>query len=146
MKRHPWHPALVHFPIAGWVLATLLDIGHLVGLDTRIGSADWSAAANVVLWAGLIAVVPTIAAGLLDFAALPRGVQDAPELSWHIAFMTAALVLFLSAAIWRARIGVFTAPLGWYVTAVEVAGSIALIAGGHCASVVVFRRLPAAGV
>ena len=35
MRGRPWHPALVHFPIACWVLATLIDVGgHIVALPS----------------------------------------------------------------------------------------------------------------
>ena len=68
--------------------------------------------------------------------------QDSKELLAHILCMASALVLFLAAALWRARLEAFVSPDALYVIAVEVAGSALLVAGGHFAAVVVYRRIP----
>ncbi|HEX5420445.1 MAG TPA: DUF2231 domain-containing protein [Gammaproteobacteria bacterium] len=141
MKRLPWHPAIVHFPLACWVLATLLDLAHLFALDARIGQLDASAAAALLLWFGLAAALAAVAAGLADYLAQPRAVQDAPELTWHITWMSIALLLFFGAALWRLRLPVFAAPLAWYVTGLEICGSLCLVIGGHYAAIVVYRRM-----
>lgn len=144
MSARRWHPAVVHFPLACWVLATLLDIGHLLALDARVGVLDWSDVANLLLWIGLAFAALAVALGIVDFATLPRSVQDSAELMRHVGWMAAALLLFLGAAVIRVRAGGFAAPHSWYVVGLEAAGTTSLVAGGHYASIVVFERLPAA--
>ncbi len=59
--KHPLHPALVHFPIACWSLATLADIAGL--WSTRWPFWQWSLGLLIVACAmGLVAAV----AGFLD--------------------------------------------------------------------------------
>ncbi|HET7609790.1 MAG TPA: hypothetical protein VFL84_14005, partial [Gammaproteobacteria bacterium] len=79
--------------------------------------------------------------GLLDFASLPRAVQDTRELTSHILCMAVAFIFFLGAALLRTRSGSFATPAVWYVVAIESVGSLFLVYGGHLASIVVFERL-----
>ena len=53
---HPLHPAVVHLPLGGWVVASVLDV---TGNDE---------AADRALLFGTVAAVPTIALGWLDWA------------------------------------------------------------------------------
>ena len=57
---HPVHPALVHFPIACWVLGSLVDISNVVfGLHR-------AEIAALLISAGLVLAVPAMIAGLLE--------------------------------------------------------------------------------
>ena len=141
MLRRRWHPALVHFPIACWVLATLIDLSLLLPWGLELKSVAWSSVSAGLLWTGVLFAIPTMLAGFLDFASLPRAVQDSRELTSHILWMGVAFICFLVAAILRIRSGSFETPAVWYVVAVESAGSILLVYGGHLASIVVFERL-----
>ena len=141
MLRRRWHPALVHFPIACWVLATLIDLSLLVPWGVELTTVAWSGVSTVLLWTGVLFAIPTMLAGFLDFASLPRAVQDSRELTSHILSMGVAFILFLGAAILRMRSSSLETPAVWYVVAVESVGSILLVYGGHLASIVVFERL-----
>jgi uncharacterized membrane protein len=139
--RRRWHPALVHFPIACWVLTTLIDLSVLLPWGIELNSVAWSGVSTGLLWTGVLFAIPTMLAGFLDFASLPRAVQDSRELTSHILWMGVAFICFLVAAILRTRSSSFETPAAWYVVAVESAGSIFLVYGGHLASIVVFERL-----
>ena len=141
MLRRRWHPALVHFPIACWMLTTLIDLGRFLPWGVELTIVPWSGVSTVLLWTGVLFAIPTMLAGFLDFASLPRAVQDSRELTSHILSMGVAFIFFLGAAILRMRSGSLETPAVWYVVAVESAGSILLIYGGHLASIVVFERL-----
>lgn len=94
-----------------------------------------------MLWIGVAFAIPALLTGLLDFASLPRGVQDTRELTSHILCMAVAFICFLGAALLRTRSGLFGMPAVWYVVAIESVGSMFLVYGGHLASIVVFERL-----
>ncbi|NUP73314.1 MAG: Rieske 2Fe-2S domain-containing protein, partial [Sinomonas sp.] len=56
---HPLHALLTDFPIGAWSLASLLDL---------VGGERDEHAADVLVGAGLVAAIPTAAAGLNDWA------------------------------------------------------------------------------
>jgi uncharacterized membrane protein len=64
MAAHPIHPALVHFPLALLLTATLADLAGL--------AAAWPEPrfAALLIALGLAAALPTMAAGLWDFRRL----------------------------------------------------------------------------
>lgn len=141
MTRHPWHPAVVHFPIACWILATLVDlIGQLFAMPPLPG-IEWAAVSHLLVWSGVLLAVPAITAGIIDYLRLPDAVQSSVELSRHITAMGTAWLLFLGAGIWRVRSAPFdSAPL-WGMTLVEIGGSLCLVLGGRFAAAVVFDRI-----
>src|SRR5690606_20795697 len=102
-RSPPWHPAVVHFPLACWVLATLFDVAALGGLSLapEWNLPDPAAAAVLLLWAGLAASVPAVALGLVDYASLPAAARDSTEMLHHVAWMAAALMLFLVSTLLR---------------------------------------------
>jgi uncharacterized membrane protein len=64
MFGHPLHPALVHFPIALLLSATLADLTWAAGLTNNVQLAA------VMMAGGLVAGLLAMAAGLIDFARL----------------------------------------------------------------------------
>jgi uncharacterized membrane protein len=64
---HPLHPALVHFPVALLLSATLADLAWVAGLthDTHLGA--------VLMAGGLAAGLLAMAAGMVDFVQLDQG-------------------------------------------------------------------------
>ena len=144
MTEHPWHPAFVHFPLACWVLAAMLDIAtHFFSIPAVTGIA-WPSLAQALLWGGTILALPAMLAGIIDYSKVPATVQDSAELLWHISLMTTAWMLFLGAAIWRVKSAPFDSAASWGITIIELAGVACLIVGGRFAATVVFKRLPAA--
>ena len=111
-----------------------LSVAHL-------GNVAWSGVSTVLLWIGVAFAIPAMLAGLLDFASLPRAVQDSRELTSHILCMAVAFICFLGVALLRTRSSSFGAPAVWYVVAIESIGAMFLVYGGHLASIIVFERL-----
>lgn len=136
------HPLFVHFPIAFYTTGVALDLGLWAELLPAIPGIDGNALAHGLLWAGVVTTLPTVAAGLLDYARLPRDVQGNSTLQRHILCMGSAFVLFLVAAIWRVKTGEFGAAPAVPIILLEVAGALALIVGGHLANRAVFEVLP----
>lgn len=137
------HPPFLHFPIAFWVTGTALDAaGSLAGLS--LPGIDGHAAAHLLLWGGVIAALPTVAAGLADFARLPRTVQDGRPLKLHMLAMSGAFLLFLTAAVWRVKAGAFAAEPPLAALLLQAVGVAALIAGGHLGGRVAFQEIPRA--
>ncbi|HNP37108.1 MAG TPA: hypothetical protein PKK10_14750 [Woeseiaceae bacterium] len=144
MKGHPLHPALVHFPLACWVLATLVDVISQFVLLPSVSGATWAALSHLLLWGGVVIALPAMIAGLVDYARLDHEVQECAELMWHILVMGTAWAIFLGAAIWRVRAAPFDSPASWPVTMLELLGSVLLVVGGYLASIIVFDRIPKA--
>jgi uncharacterized membrane protein len=94
--RHPLHPALVHFPIACWSLATAGDLASLVW-----GEPAWRLA-GVLLVAGIGFSVPAMLAGFFELAKVAGENQAIKDVNRHmiavmcaLAFYTASLFLRL---------------------------------------------------
>ena len=58
---HPLHPALIHLPLGGWMVAALIDF--LPGNDAPGDREQTERAADLALLLGTLGAVPTIAAG-----------------------------------------------------------------------------------
>ena len=88
----PLHPVLTDLPIGAWVMSALLD--------TADGPAA-EGAADLLVTAGVVAAVPTAAAGLNDWSD-----TDGPQTRvglMHATLNTTALSLYLASAVARAR-------------------------------------------
>jgi nitrite reductase/ring-hydroxylating ferredoxin subunit/uncharacterized membrane protein len=80
---HPLHPVLTDVPIGAFTGATLLDLA---------GRGAWEPAVETLLGAGLLAALPTAAAGLADWSETSGGEQRVGVV--HAAGNVAALALF----------------------------------------------------
>lgn len=93
MSRHPLHPALVHFPIACWTLATVADFTGL-----WLGEIAWRWSSGL-LAVGCTMAVAAMAAGLVELARVPEG-QAIRDAYVHMGAMLAALLLFIARLVW----------------------------------------------
>lgn len=82
---HPVHPAIVHFPIACWSLATLGDLTSMY-----FGEQVWWMAGVLHIIGTSIAIVAMIS-GLIEFAKIDEK---------HAAFKTANLHMILAVSSW----------------------------------------------
>ena len=100
MLGHPLHPAIVHFPIALLLSATIADVAWLAGWtgDVHLGA--------VMMAGGLAAGLVAMAAGMVDFISLdevivPYALQhiSAVGLAWigYAAALSVALIILLVA-------------------------------------------------
>lgn len=87
MHKHPLHPAIVHFPIACWVLAVASDISsHYIGETALLFS-------SVLLAIGCITALIAMMAGMLDIEKVNDG-EPLKDLYRHMAFMSIAFSFF----------------------------------------------------
>ena len=89
---HPLHPVLTDPPTGAWVMSALLDAA---------GGPAAEGAADLLVAAGVVAAVPTAAAGLNDWSDT-AGPQTRVGLV-HAAVNTTALSLYLASLVARAR-------------------------------------------
>jgi len=118
---HPVHPLLILLPLGSWTSAVLLD---------WFGGKDSRTAADLLLGAGLVSAVPTIATGYADWADTEPGNDPVRRIGMiHAAFNAAAVGLFGASLAARARgsrgRGKLLALLG--LSSVSVGGYL----GGH---------------
>src|SRR6266436_1186881 len=89
---HPLHPMLTDLPIGAWVSSALLDAA---------GGPAAEGAADLLVTVGVVAAVPTAAAGLNDWSDT-AGPETRVGLV-HAALNTTALSLYLASLVARAR-------------------------------------------
>lgn len=124
LRNHPLHPALVHFPVACWSLATLADIAGLWW--TRWPLWQLAAAMLVVGCAmGLLAA----AAGLLELLKLPPEHPAAADANRHMLAALGAWSLYALSLFLRLQ-GFMPMPPDAPALACSVAGFLALAAAG----------------
>lgn len=121
---HPIHPAIVHFPIALLLSATIADVAWVAGLssDTHI--------AAVLMAGGLAFGILAMGAGMADFIRLDETVV--PEAMKHagavgLAWLGYAIALYLRKdALWA---GTSSAPSSLAIC-VSIASALVLAFGG----------------
>lgn len=126
---HPVHPALVHFPVAFWLGASVCDL-----IALRTGEGPWWTLSHHAIVAGLVTGTLALAAGVLELwlRPLPRA-----ALHWvtvHAGLMGVALLLFMVSLSLRA-----TSPPGAAAVALSFVGSAIVLAGGFCGGTLVYR-------
>jgi len=93
--RHPLHPALVHFPIACWSLATAADLASLAW-----GEPAWRFA-GVLLLAGIGFSIPAMLAGLLELAKIAEGHPAIKDVNRHMIMVMCALACYVASLFLR---------------------------------------------
>lgn len=122
MFGHPLHPALVHFPIALLLSATVADLAWLAGLsqDTHAGA--------VMMAGGLATGLLAMVAGMVDFARLDDVIV--PHALRHIGAVGLAWLGY-AVALYLRRESLFgAAPIGTPTITVSVASGLLLALGG----------------
>lgn len=121
--RHPLHPALVHFPVACWSLATLADLASL-----RFGEAAWRPAGQL-LAAGSVLAIPALLAGTYELARITLDSPAWRSVYLHMGAMSAALLLYATSLFLHLDHTRFAAP-GAAAIACSALGFAALAVGG----------------
>lgn len=112
---HPAHPLLTDVPIGTWTSAVMLD---------WIGGSESRTAARRLMAAGILAALPTAAAGSLDWADTEVASDSVRRTGLvHAAANITALGLFTASYVARRR--------GGSGRTLALAGAGALTAGGH---------------
>jgi len=94
----PTHPALVHVPIAGYLLGAVFDIVAAFGRGTA-WSRDAFVAATWLLTAGVVVAALAALTGLVDWRTTEAGTQVRRTANSHALLMVTATVLALVAAV-----------------------------------------------
>ena len=147
MRAHPWHPLLVHFPIACWTLAALIDTATLVGalpesVAAAVPGVAPAALSFALVWLGLLLGAAAMVLGIVDLLGLPAELQRSGALNWHVVAMLGAWGLFLGAGLLRPKPAAPFPPAPIAATLTEVLGLACLVIGGALASRVVFAGWP----
>jgi uncharacterized membrane protein len=93
--RHPLHPALVHFPVACWSLATAADLASLAW-----GEPAWRFA-GIVLLAGIGFSIPAMLAGFLELAKLAENSPAIKDVNRHMLVVMCALACYVTSLFLR---------------------------------------------
>jgi len=102
--RHPLHPALVHFPIACWSLATAADLASLAW-----GEPAWRFA-GILLLAGIGFSIPAMLAGLLELAKVAGDNPAIKDVNRHMIMVMSALSCYVASLFLRLQGTSFVEP------------------------------------
>jgi uncharacterized membrane protein len=122
MFGHPLHPAIVHFPIALLLSATVADLAWLAGFSHDAHFA------SVLMTAGLVMGLVAMGAGLVDLTRLAEPLF--PHALRHVAAVGTAWLGY-AVALYLRRDSLFgAAELGNATLIVSIASALLLSIGG----------------
>lgn len=130
--RHPLHPALVHFPVACWTLATLADIAGFWW-----GETAWRLASFLMAVGTTLAVV-AMAAGLVELMKLESGHPALRDVHRHMVLAATAWSFYAASLLLRVD-GALAAP-GKIAVALGGAGFVALCLTGWMGGKLVYEH------
>ena len=122
MRGHPVHPALVHFPVALLLSATIADLAMVAGLthNTHI--------AAILMAGGLVGGLLAMAAGMIDLIRLDRNLVK--HATMHMCVVALACVGYAVALYLRKDALTGWPPVETPSVAISVVSAIVLSAGG----------------
>ncbi len=131
---HPLHPAIVHFPVAGWTSAVVTDVLFLV-----IRAPLWWQISLWLLIVGTITALGAMTAGFADLISLPAGPAQKKALR-HMYVMSTAWTVYLIDVLIRflASGSLPTPALAWAGLALSVVGFLTLLVGTHFGAQLVY--------
>jgi uncharacterized membrane protein len=130
---HPLHPALVHFPVACWSLATAADLASLAW-----GEPAWRFA-GIVLVAGIGLSIPAMLAGFLELAKLGPDSPAIKDVNRHMLMVMCALACYVTSLFLRLHGTTLIAP-GLLAIGLSVAGFLCLGVAGWLGGTLVYRH------
>lgn len=130
---HPLHPALVHFPIACWSLATFSDV---VGFWW--GAPAWQLG-GAMLTIGTATSLAAMAAGFVELLKVPPEHPASRDLNRHVALVSAAFCLYFASLMLRWSGGLLGRP-AMAAVALDGAGLVLLGAAGWVGGKLVYQH------
>lgn len=122
MLGHPVHPALVHFPIALLLSATIADVAWVTGITSN------TQIAAVMMAAGLAGGILAMGAGFVDFIRLDERII--PHATVHMTVVGIAWLGYGVALYFRRESLSANAALGTLTVAVSLVSALILAFGG----------------
>ena len=120
---HPLHPALVHFPIACWSLATAADVASLWW-----GKPAWMLA-GVLLALGTLTALAAMATGFIELMKIGAEHPATRDLNRHMLLMLSAWCLYATSLFLRLQGTTLTQP-NTVDLGLSVVGFVVLSVGG----------------
>lgn len=133
--NHPLHPALVHFPVACWSLATAADVAGL--LVTSVLNVPVAALAVVLIAIGVAAAVVAMLAGFVQYLGIEPGHAAMRAAHAHMTLASVATGCYLASLLLRWRSGEAMAP-GTLALSLSVLGFVALAMTGWLGGALVY--------
>jgi len=132
---HPLHPAMVHFPVAGWTAAAATDALFLALRDPL-----WWTLSRWLLAVGTVTALGAMTAGLMDLAALAPGGPAQRRALRHMYLMSCAWTVYAVDLLVRllGAAGTPSALLAWVGLALSALGFVVLFAGTHVGAQLVY--------
>lgn len=137
--RHPFHPALVHFPIACWGLSHPADLAALIGIKILFFGLDWWAVSSLLIWTGVVSAVPAMVVGVYDFMQLPDEDKLMQAFYKHISFVGTAWILYLASGYTRLEDNLVLVPPMLLPALISGIGLLCLCIGGWYGGQMVYR-------
>jgi uncharacterized membrane protein len=131
--RHPLHPALVHFPVACWSLATAADIAGF-----HFGEAAWRPAGQLLI-VGTLLSIPALLAGFYELTRVADDSTALRDVYWHMGAMSGALMLYAASLLLRLDRTSLVVP-GLGAIACSALGFLALGIGGWLGGKLVYTH------
>ncbi|MDN5925214.1 MAG: DUF2231 domain-containing protein [Xanthomonadales bacterium] len=131
--RHPIHPALVHFPVACWSLATLADLASLY-----FGQPAWWLA-GVLMTIGIVCAVPAAAAGFMELMRLADDHPALKDVNRHMSMVMIVFTFYTVSLLLRVDDTTLQAP-GWIAIVLSVCGFACLAVAGWLGGRLVYQH------
>lgn len=131
--RHPLHPALVHFPVACWSLATAADLASLAW-----GEPAWRFA-GVMLLAGIGFSIPAMLAGFVELAKVTEDNPAIKDVNRHMILVMNALAFYTASLFLRLQ-GTRLAEPGVLAIGLSVVGFLSLCVAGWLGGKLVYTH------
>ena len=121
--KHPLHPALVHFPIACWSLATMADLASLAW-----GKPAWMLA-GVLLTVGTVTAIAAMATGFIELLKVDADHPATRDLNRHMILVMTAWGFYAASLFLRLKGTTLTRPDAVGI-GLSLAGFVCLVVAG----------------
>lgn len=132
--KQPLHPALVHFPVACWTLATVMDVLGVWGTPWSLWLSAFALLA-IGCGMGLLAA----AAGFYELSRLPDEHPALADASRHMMLALGAWVAFATSLFLRLD-GTTPIPPGTVALIASGVGFLLLVGAGHMGARLVYMH------
>jgi len=129
---HPIHPAIVHFPIVFWTMATMSDLLS-IWLGEKVTEIS-----GMLLVSGTMAVVLAFFAGLMELDKIKDQSSAMFVVNKHIGFATLSCIFYMSSLFVRIN-GTTFMPPDIISISLSIAGFICLCITGYLGGMLVYK-------